>query len=144
MDIERLDHLVLTVRDIEATCAFYHRLLGMETVTFGGGRKALVFGRQKINLHEFGAEFAPHAEYPTPGSADICFLTSTPLESFISHCREHEVDFLEGPVRRTGAGGPILSVYLRDPDGNLLEIANPLPDSFAEEEGSVSGISDAW
>lgn len=145
MNIERLDHLVLTVRDVEATCSFYHRLLGMEIVEFGGGRKALVFGSQKINLHPHGSEFKPHAGQPTPGSADICFVTSTPLGQFLSHCREHGVDILEGPVQRTGAGGPILSVYLRDPDRNLLEIANVLPASPAEEKDmGISGISDAW
>lgn len=126
MDIEQLDHLVLTVRDINAACDFYCRLLGMKIVEFAGGRKALVYGRQKINLHQYGSGFKPHAKYPTPGSADLCFLTSMPMDEVINHCREYNVDILEGPVQRTGATGPILSVYLRDPDGNLIEIANAL------------------
>lgn len=128
MNIERLDHLVLTVRDINTSCDFYRQLLGMNIVEFAGNRKALVFGRQKINLHRYGSEFKPHARHPTPGSADLCFLTSTPLDEIINHCRKNKVDILEGPVQRIGATGTILSVYLRDPDGNLIEIANRLSD----------------
>jgi len=131
--VEHLDHLVLTVRDIEVTCAFYQRVLGMEIATFGNGRKALRFGgegreAQKINLHQAGREFEPKAQQPTPGSADLCFITSTPLAQLIRHFQACEVEVIEGPVRRTGAAGPIRSVYLRDPDGNLLEIANRLFD----------------
>jgi len=126
MSIEILDHLVLTVRDAGKTCDFYQRLLGMQTVEFGEGRKALVFGSQKINLHQYGREFEPHAMVPTPGSADLCFLTTVPMNIFIGHCSENKVEILAGPVRRTGARGPLLSVYLHDPDGNLLEIANLL------------------
>lgn len=144
MIIDRLDHLVLTVRNIETTCDFYHRLLGMEIVEFGEGRKALLFGSQKINLHRHGNEFLPHAAHPTPGSADICFLTSMPVAQVIEHCRRHDVAVLEGPVRRMGASGPILSVYLRDPDGNLLEIATVIADRAAAEVESISGVSDAW
>ncbi len=128
MQIKSLDHLVLTVRDIDASCDFYTRVLGMQVVSFAGGRKALAFGRQKINLHLAGHEFEPKAEYPTPGSADLCFLSETPLEQVIAHLRACDVAILEGPVQRTGAQGPILSVYVRDPDQNLLEIANPLRD----------------
>ena len=122
--IDRLDHLVLTVRDVEATCAFYERVLGMETVTFAGGRKALAFGGQKINLHQAGREFEPKADRPTPGSADLCLITETPLADVMAHLVACGVAVEEGPVPRTGARGPITSVYVRDPDGNLVEIAN--------------------
>ncbi len=122
--IEGLDHLVLTVRDIEATLAFYRDGLGMRPVEFAGGRKALAFGAQKINLHRVGAEFEPKALKPTPGSADLCFLTLTPLDAVASHLKKHNISIEEGPVERSGAQGPIRSLYLRDPDGNLIEISN--------------------
>ena len=128
MQLDSLDHLVLTVRDSETTCRFYEHVLGMKAVTFGAGRKALQFGNQKINLHEAGREFEPKADAPTPGSADLCFLTALPLEAVIQQLQEAGVEIVEGPVGRTGATGPILSVYIRDPDGNLLEIANPRTD----------------
>ena len=127
MKIDSLDHLVLTVRDIDATCAFYARVLGMELVTFGAGRKALTFGAQKINLHQAGREFEPKAQRPTPGSADLCFLTSVPLTEVQRHLAACGVTLTEGPVQRTGAQGPILSVYFRDPDLNLIEVSNRLP-----------------
>lgn len=133
MSIDALDHLVLTVCDLDRTCDFYSRLLGMEIIEFGEGRKALAFGRQKINLHRAGKEYEPYARKPTPGAADLCFLTSTPLDVFIEHCRKNGVEILEGPVTRTGATGPIISVYFRDPDGNLLEVANLLPNVIQEE-----------
>jgi catechol 2,3-dioxygenase-like lactoylglutathione lyase family enzyme len=123
MQLDRLDHLVLTVADIEATCAFYERVLGMRRVTFGAGRVALQFGRQKINLHQAGREFEPKALRPTPGSADLCFLAAIPLEAVIAHLAAAGVAIEEGPVAHSGALGPIRSVYLRNPDGNLLEIA---------------------
>lgn len=126
MKIDSLDHLVLTVADIEASCAFYQRVLGMDVVTFGQGRKALAFGRQKINLHPAGREFEPKAERPTPGSADLCFLTSVPLAEVQAHLASCGVVVSEGPVQRTGAEGPILSVYFRDPDLNLIEVSNRL------------------
>ncbi|ANJ68047.1 hypothetical protein A9404_12285 [Halothiobacillus diazotrophicus] len=128
MHIDSLDHLVLTVADIDATVAFYTRVLGMGVVTFGAGRQALTFGSQKINLHQQGREFEPKADRPTPGSADLCFLTSQPLPDVIGHLNACGVVVIEGPVQRTGAQGPILSVYIRDPDGNLIEIANRLSD----------------
>jgi catechol 2,3-dioxygenase-like lactoylglutathione lyase family enzyme len=121
--IERIDHLVLTVADVEATCAYYERVLGMETVTFGNGRKALVFGDQKINLHPAGREFEPKAKRPTPGSADLCLIAVTSLEVVAGHLADHGVNIEEGPVPRTGAAGPITSLYFRDPDGNLIEVA---------------------
>ncbi len=128
-----LDHLVLTVADIETTCDFYRRVLGMEVVSFGEGRKALSFGTQKINLHQAGQEFEPKAHRPTPGSADLCLLIDTPLESAIRHLERCGVNVLEGPVQRTGATGPILSVYFRDPDSNLIEISNPLERDLPRE-----------
>lgn len=121
--IDRLDHLVLTVRDIEASCAFYARVLGMEVRTFAGGRKALHFGRQKINLHEQGREFAPRARHPAPGSADLCFAANGSLDAVVAHLAACGVAIEEGPVPRTGALGPIRSVYIRDPDQNLIEIS---------------------
>lgn len=126
MRIDSLDHLVLTVADVEASCAFYSRVLGMEVVTFGQGRKALAFGAQKINLHQAGREFEPKADRPTPGSADLCFLTSVPLPQVQAHLAACGVRVTEGPVQRTGAQGPILSVYFRDPDLNLIEVSNRL------------------
>jgi catechol 2,3-dioxygenase-like lactoylglutathione lyase family enzyme len=124
MKIDRLDHLVLTVADVSKTCEFYERVLGMETVTFGAGRKALVFGRQKINLHQAGKEFEPKAVKPTPGSGDLCFIASSPLAAVIEHLRGEGVAIEEGPVSRTGATGKMQSVYFRDPDGNLIEVSN--------------------
>jgi catechol 2,3-dioxygenase-like lactoylglutathione lyase family enzyme len=123
MRILSLDHLVLTVGNIEATCAFYTGVLGMEVVTFGQGRKALAFGSQKINLHERGKEFEPKAGQPTPGSADLCFLTDGPLSEVIEQLNSLGVPILEGPVARTGAVGPLRSVYFRDPDANLIEVS---------------------
>ena len=124
MRIDRLDHLVLTVANIEASCAFYERMLGMEIVRFGQGRIALSFGAQKINLHQAGKEFVPHAAHPVPGSADLCFITLTHLEQAMAHVRAQGVEILEGPVDRTGATGPMKSFYFRDPDGNLIEVSN--------------------
>ncbi len=124
MRVERLDHLVLTVADIDASCTFYQRVLGMQVVTFGQGRKALAFGQQKINLHRHGAEFEPKALRPTPGSADLCLIVSTPLMEVMAHLQRCDVAIEEGPVPRTGATGPLLSVYIRDPDRNLIELAN--------------------
>lgn len=124
MKIDSLDHLVLTVKNIETTASFYSRVLGMETISFEGGRKALAFGVQKINLHQHGKEFEPKARHPTPGSADLCFITSVPLSDVVSHLFACEVAVIEGPVQRTGATGPILSVYFRDPDMNLIEVSN--------------------
>jgi len=123
MNIDRLDHLVLTVKSIDETCAFYEKTLGMRVVTFGGNRKALAFGSQKINLHQKGNEFEPKAHNPTPGSADLCFITSVPLKEVVSHLQSCGVDIINGPVKRTGAVGPIISVYFHDPDMNLIEVS---------------------
>lgn len=131
--IAGLDHLVLTVADVEATCAFYARVLGMRVETFGGGRKALRFGAQKINLHAAGHEIEPHAARPLPGSADLCLLLDgTTVEEALAHLAVCGVPVELGPVRRTGARGPVTSVYLRDPDGNLLELSAYEP---GEEDG---------
>jgi catechol 2,3-dioxygenase-like lactoylglutathione lyase family enzyme len=124
MRIDRLDHLVLTVRDVEATCSFYARVLGMQVVTFGEARKALAFGRQKINLHQTGREFEPKAALPTPGSADLCLIADVALDDVTAHLAACGVTIVDGPVMRTGATGPIRSVYFRDPDGNLIEVSN--------------------
>jgi catechol 2,3-dioxygenase-like lactoylglutathione lyase family enzyme len=124
MKIDGIDHIVLTVRDIETTCAFYQKVLGMNVVSFGEGRKALLFGNQKINLHQDPSEFEPKANKPTPGSADVCFTTSVPLREVIAHLATCGVKVIEGPVQRSGARGPIVSVYFRDPDLNLIEVCN--------------------
>jgi catechol 2,3-dioxygenase-like lactoylglutathione lyase family enzyme len=122
--LDRFDHVVLTVADIDRTCEFYARAVGMQVQRFGAGRKALVFGRQKFNLHQQGREFEPKARRPTPGSADICIIAVTPVAEVISHFNTVGIKIEEGPVARTGAMGPILSVYFRDPDDNLIEISN--------------------
>ena len=124
MKISHLDHLVLTVADIEISCQFYQSALNFEVITFGENRKALKFGNQKINLHQVGKEFEPKALHPTAGSADLCFIAETPLEEVIAHLQTQNIDIIEGPIERTGAMGKILSIYLRDPDQNLIEIAN--------------------
>ncbi|ARO28358.1 glyoxalase/bleomycin resistance protein/dioxygenase family protein [Rhizobium sp. NXC14] len=121
--IDRLDHLVLTVADIAATCDFYSRILGMSVETFAEGRKALKFGRQKINLHQAGREFEPKARHPIPGSGDLCFIAETPLADVLAHLQASGVAIEEGPVERTGAIGRLRSVYFTDPDGNLLEVS---------------------
>ena len=124
MRIDRLDHLVLTVASIDATVDFYTRVLGMEVTRFGAGRTALSFGTSKINLHEAGREFEPKARHPTPGSADICLIVAGGLVDVMAELTARGVAIEEGPVQRTGAAGPIVSCYLRDPDGNLIELSN--------------------
>ena len=124
MNIDRLDHMVLTVKDIEITVNFYVSVLGMEKEEFGAGRLALKYGHQKINLHQAGKEFEPKAQTATPGSADLCFITTTPLSRAMDHVRNQGVEIIEGPVARTGATGPINSFYFRDPDMNLIEVSN--------------------
>ncbi|MFK7939781.1 MAG: VOC family protein [Roseovarius sp.] len=126
--VTSLDHLVLTVADIERSLAFYSAILGMEVITFSDPpRYALKFGTQKINLHLAGHEFEPKAQTPVPGSADLCFLTDAPLQNWQAHLTAHDICIEDGPVRRTGATGPICSLYIRDPDRNLIEISNPVP-----------------
>lgn len=123
MHITALDHLVLTVADLERSIDFYTRILGMTAITFGDNRQALAFGQQKINLHQRGAEIAPHATHPTCGSADLCLLTDTPLEQVLAELAQHGITPISDIVPRSGAQGAIQSIYLHDPDGNLLEIS---------------------
>lgn len=122
--IKHIDHLVLTVKDIEACCRFYSSVLGMRVETFADNRKALHFGHHKINLHLAGEEFTPHAKAPTPGSADLCLITDWDTDEIINHLKLYGILIEEGPVQRTGAAGEIMSVYFRDPDGNLIELAS--------------------
>jgi len=124
ISVDRIDHLVLTVFDLDRTLDFYRRVLGMEPITFAGGRRGLAFGRQKLNLHQAGREFDPKALKPTPGSIDVCFITEARLEDVIAHLKSCGVVIAEGPVRKTGALGPMMSVYFRDPDGNLVEVSS--------------------
>jgi len=124
MQIKSLDHLVLTVADIEVTCQFYSTILGMQIISFNHGRKALRFGNQKINLHQKGHEYEPKAKYPTPGSADLCLITETPLDSVIEELKQNNISIEQGPIAKHGALGDIESVYIRDPDQNLIEISN--------------------
>jgi len=123
--IDRLDHLVLTVADVEATCEFYGRVLGMEKIVFGSpARVALGFGQQKINLHPLVNDYDTKAIEPTPGSADFCLITDVPVDEVIRHLLASNVEIIEGPIAKSGAMGPLNSVYFRDPDGNLLEVSN--------------------
>jgi len=128
VQLEQLDHLVLTVADIDASVAFYTQVLGMQAEQFhpadGTTRWALKIGAQKINLHQAGQEFEPKATAPTPGSADLCFLSPTPLDDWLDHLSKTQNDVIAGPINRTGANGPLRSIYMRDPDGNLIEISN--------------------
>lgn len=132
MKISHLDHLVLTVSNIETTCHFYQTVLGFEVITFKGNRKALKFRNQKINLHQQGNEFEPKALQPTPGSADLCFISATPISEVVAYLNQLNIQIEEGPVERTGAVHPILSVYIRDPDQNLIEISNILMTQSSE------------
>ena len=127
--LERIDHVVLTVADIDRTIAFYERAFAMRAVTFAEGRRALAFGDQKLNLHQAGREFTPHAASPQPGSVDICFTTTTPLDEVVTHLRSLGIAIESGPVPKTGARAALRSIYLRDPDGNLIEIANEVSES---------------
>lgn len=126
MEISKLDHFVLTVRDTEETVSFYTSVMGMKKEMFGQGRIALKYGDQKINIHALGDKFEPKASKPVPGSADLCFITKTPLNEAISHVKSFGVEIIEGPVERRGANGTILSFYFRDPDNNLIEVANEM------------------
>jgi len=127
MKISRLDHLVLTVQNIEKSVLFYTQIMGMEKLTFGNSRVALLFGNQKINLHEYKQECEPKAQHPTPGSADLCFVIETPISEAQQHLEKCGVAIIDGPIMRTGAIGQVLSIYIRDPDQNLLELSNDIP-----------------
>jgi len=124
MIIDRIDHFVLTVRDVAATCDFYRQTLGMQPEVFGDNRWALTFGHQKINLHVAGKELEPKARHPMPGGGDFCLITKTPMDDVVAHLERCGVAIELMPSPRTGADGPIVSVYFRDPDGNLVEVAN--------------------
>jgi len=124
MRVQRIDHVVLTVADLERTIAFYERVLGMTAVSFGEGRRALAFGDQKLNLHQAGREFEPKARRPTPGAIDLCFTTDVPLEDVAAHLRSQSVEIELGPVDKIGARRALRSLYFRDPDGNLIEVSN--------------------
>ncbi|PSW55938.1 VOC family protein [Photobacterium leiognathi] len=124
MNINRIDHLVLTVKDIDETVRFYTSVMGMEKIEFGQGRIGLAFGQQKINLHQLGNEFEPKAQHVAAGSADLCFIIDMPIQQAIDDLAAKGIQILEGPVYRTGALGNIISAYFRDPDGNLIEVSN--------------------
>lgn len=124
MKLTGIDHIALTVRDIPATITFYESILGMQSEAFGEGRIALKFGRQKINVHQHHKEFEPKAARATPGSADLCFISDMPLAWAIEQVKKSGIEIIDGPVGRTGANGPIISFYIRDPDQNLIEISN--------------------
>ncbi|HEX5086509.1 MAG TPA: VOC family protein [Nocardioides sp.] len=126
-EIDRIDHLVLTVADLDRTVAFYTSVLGMGVTTFGEGRMALTFGGTKLNLHQAGHEFEPKALRPTPGSVDLCLVVDDSIEAIAAGLTERGAEIVEGPVARTGARGPILSCYVRDPDGNLVEVCTYRP-----------------
>ena len=128
--LSHIDHIVLTVKNIEETCSFYHKVLGMEIVTFGDGRKGLKFGNQKINLHESGGALEPKAANPSPGSADLCIISHTSINQVVLELKQKNIEIIEGPAERSGTNGKIISVYVRDPDGNLIEISNPIPGKF--------------
>jgi catechol 2,3-dioxygenase-like lactoylglutathione lyase family enzyme len=124
MQINGLDHFVLTVTDMDMSCDFYHRILGIEIIGFGDNRKALKIGEQKINLHEADREIQPCARQPVPGSADMCLIAETPIPEIVEQLDIAGINIELGPVQRTGAQGAMTSVYLRDPDGNLIELSN--------------------
>ena len=128
LSLDSIDHVVLTVRDVDATVSFYSHVLGMELAILPRGQKALRFGGQQIMLHRQGSDVAPKAQRPTPGSADLCFVTALSVGKVMQHLSSCGVAIVDGPVQRVGATGPILSVFVRDPDSNLIEIANRLAD----------------
>jgi catechol 2,3-dioxygenase-like lactoylglutathione lyase family enzyme len=124
--LSHLDHFVLTVPDIDRTCDFYVKVLGMERMEFGAGRTALKFGQQKINLHPTDKILDPHVKHALPGSEDLCFITKTPIADVLEHLKACGVSPHLGPVERSGSQGPIMSVYFYDPDENQIEVSNQL------------------
>jgi catechol 2,3-dioxygenase-like lactoylglutathione lyase family enzyme len=126
MKVQRIDHIVLTVADVDRTLEFYERVLGMTAVSFGEGRRALAFGEQKLNLHQAGREFEPKALRPTPGAIDLCLVTDVPLDEVAAHLRSESVVIEHGPVDKIGARSTLRSLYFRDPDGNLIEVSNEI------------------
>jgi catechol 2,3-dioxygenase-like lactoylglutathione lyase family enzyme len=129
MNLEKIDHLVLTVADVERSCHFYCDVLGMRRVTFGENRTALHFGEYKINLHPIDWDYYLKAGKPSAGSADLCFIVGEDVRALIISLQDLGVDVIEGPIERTGAIGDLVSIYVRDPDGNLIELANQTKDS---------------
>jgi len=123
MKVKEIDHLVLTAGNIDLTIEFYTTVLGMELESSKDGRKALRFGMQKINLHKAGQEISPHAKHPLPGSADLCFITEASIQQVVKHLNSYGITILEGPVEKLGTTGPVMSIYIQDPDGNLIEIS---------------------
>lgn len=138
MRVQRIDHVVLTVADLERTIAFYERVLGMTAVSFGEGRRALALGDQKLNLHQAGREFEPKALRPTPGAIDLCFTTDVPLDEVAAHLRSSGVAIELGPVDKIGARSTLRSLYFRDPDGNLIEVSNEVELGYDQVKGKVS------
>lgn len=132
MNIESLDHLVLIVADIDRSIDFYTRVMRMQVVTFGNNRKSLRFGQQKINLHLLGHEVEPKANTPISGSADLCFISTMPMDEILNHLKTCDIQPLMPPDYRTGATHRLLSVYFRDPDNNLIEVANRILDKIAD------------
>ena len=126
MKIDRIDHIVLTVVSVDVTIEFYSRVLGMEPITFAGGRRGLAFGVQKINLHSAENPYSEKAQEPTPGSGDFCMITKTPMADVIDHFNAENIEIEVGPIPKSGATGSLISIYFRDPDGNLLELSNYL------------------
>lgn len=125
MRIDRIDHIVLTVKDVKKTVDFYKNILGMEVQDYGGKWKTMAFSQQRINLHEYGEDEVPiRAEKPTPGSADLCLISETPILEVLEEIKERGINIEEGPILRTGALGQLISIYIRDPDNNLIEISN--------------------
>ena len=128
MNTNRIDHLVITVKDITTTVQFYESVMGMKRIEFGQGRIALSFGNQKINLHELGNEFEPKAGNIKEGSADFCFIIDTPIEDAVNELESKNIPIIDGPIKRTGATGTVTSIYFRDPDENLIEVSNYIGD----------------
>lgn len=141
MRVERLDHLVLTVTDLQATLDFYTGVCGMSHTTFGDGRQGLVFGDHRINLHVWGSEIEPRASLATPGSADLCFLVDAEPDEIAARLHELRVPVEQGPVQRHGATGPITSFYVRDPDGNLVELSHPSGPPADDDAGARDGTA---
>ena len=129
LEIGSIDHIVMQAADLVATITFYTEIMGMRAESFqpptgGPVRQSLHFGRQKINLHDAAAPYIPHAACPVAGSVDLCFITTQPIADWQEHFTAHNIEIEDGPVRKTGANGPLLSLYVRDPDGNLIEVSN--------------------
>ncbi len=126
MKVHSIDHIVMTVKSIEKSCKFYQECLGLEIITFQNDRKALKCGNQKINLHEIGHEFDPKAKNASKGTVDICLIVENPIAEIVKDFEKKGVEIIEGPIKRTGATHKLLSIYVFDPDGNLIELSNSM------------------